>query len=67
VRWARLGEAVRWVRFSVMGSVFWLVGEAVEYRLEVTGLDSGGGEASARVGLRVLLLLRKERRRMKGL
>lgn len=71
---ARLGEAVRWVRFSVVGSVFRLVGEvasrrieAVEYRLEVTGLDSGGGEASARVGLRVLLLLRKERRRMKGL
>lgn len=74
VRWARLGDAVRWVRFSVVGSVFWLVGEvasrrieAVEYRLEVTGLDSGGGEACARVGLRVLLLLRKERRRMKGL
>lgn len=63
---------MRWVRFSVVGSVLWLVGEAVsrrtdavEYRLEVTGLDSGG-EASVRVGL-CGLLLRKERRRMKGL
>ena len=57
---------MRWVRFSVVGSVLRLVGEAVEYRLEVTGLDSGG-EASARAGLCGLLLLRKERRRMKGL
>lgn len=57
---------MRWVRFSVVGSGLWLVGEAVEYRLEVTGLDSGG-ETSARAGLCGLLLLRKERRRMKGL
>ena len=71
---ARLGETVRWVRFSVGVSVFrLLIGEAVsrrieavEYFLEVTGLDSGG-DTVADVGSSTSLLLRKERRRMKGL
>ena len=71
---ARLGEVVRWVELSVAVFISWLVGEDVPRSIfaaegclvEVAGLVSGG-EAVAGGGLCEALLLRKERRRMKGL